>query len=473
MNEAAKSRRTEEASPSNLVKILSQKVVGQSEAMRCIVPYVQMYQAGLAFANRPAGVFLLLGPTGTGKTRTVEALAEVLHGSPKNILKINCGEYQLDHHTARLIGAPPGYLGYGQAEPALSQQKLEAATSPNCDLAVVLFDEVEKASPAVTQLLLGVLDKATLSLADGSDVNFEDTLIFFTSNLGAREMMREIHPGLGFRQNARRPLEELVTRLERVSLAAVRRKYSAEFINRIDAVITYQPLDAESLASILDLQILELQQHVDNRLGNKGFLIEVPEESRQFLLRKGASEIYGARELKRVIHRYLTQPLATMVAEGRVPAGSKVISRLNGSGDALVFTILQSNLKPESEGVTILIVDDNTQLLHLLCEYFRKNTQARIVTAGSISAASKILPEADVALLDVVLPDGDGISLGVRLKATNPYAQILIMTGAELPAEDRAVCEEYRFDFLPKPFLMDQALRIVQEGMVRQTKAVR
>src|SRR5215470_9347357 len=152
-----------------VLDLLSKKIVGQQTALTGIASTVKTYQAGLAPANRPAGVFLLLGPTGTGKTRTVEALAEVLHGSSKNMLKINCGEFQLEHHTARLIGAPPGYLGFREAEPALSQQKLAAATSPNCNLVIVLFDEIEKASPAMTQLLLGVLDKATLSLADGTD----------------------------------------------------------------------------------------------------------------------------------------------------------------------------------------------------------------------------------------------------------------------------------------------------------------
>ena len=161
----------------NLIAVLSQKVVGQPGATRVIVPYIQMYQAGLAPEGRPVGVFLLLGPTGTGKTKTVEALAEVLHGTEKNVLKIDCGEFQMEHEVAKLIGAPPGYLGH---------------------LSLVLFDEIEKAAPSMTRLLLGVLDKGILRLGDNSIVNFEKSLVFLTSNLGAREMMREINPDFGF-----------------------------------------------------------------------------------------------------------------------------------------------------------------------------------------------------------------------------------------------------------------------------------
>src|SRR5665213_3707069 len=161
-----------------------------------------MFQAGLAPENRPVGVFLLLGPTGTGKTRTVEALAETLHGSARNVLKIDCGEFQMEHEVAKLIGAPPGYLGHRETQPMLSQQRLTAVTSDNCGLSLVLFDEIEKAAPSLTRLLLGVLDRGVLRLGDNSSVNFEKSLVFLTSNLGAKEMMREINPDFGFQSAA-------------------------------------------------------------------------------------------------------------------------------------------------------------------------------------------------------------------------------------------------------------------------------
>ncbi len=177
---------------------LARAVVGQEQAIREIVPAIQMYQAGLGPDGRPAGTFLLLGPTGTGKTRTVEAIAEILHGSVRNLITVDCGEFHLEHEVAKLIGAPPGYLGHRETEPVFTQARLAAATSQGCDLAVVLFDEVEKAAPSVARLLLGVLDKGTLRLGDNTTVNFEGSLIFFTSNLGAGGIMRQLSGGVGF-----------------------------------------------------------------------------------------------------------------------------------------------------------------------------------------------------------------------------------------------------------------------------------
>src|SRR5881397_3280911 len=157
---------------SDLVSLLSRRVVGQSAATKAIVPYVYMYQSGLAPEGRPAGVFLLLGPTGTGKTKTVEALAEILHGSEKKVVKIDCGEFQLEQEIAKLIGSPPGYVGHRETRGLLSQDKLNDTTSEGCDLALVLFDEIEKAAPTLTRLLLGILDKGNLRLGDNTDVNF-------------------------------------------------------------------------------------------------------------------------------------------------------------------------------------------------------------------------------------------------------------------------------------------------------------
>src|SRR5438552_11341105 len=297
--------RTRKASADTVADLtagLSQEVVGQPAATRVIVPYIQMFQAGLAPEGRPVGIFLLLGPTGTGKTKTVEALAEVLHGSQKNLLKVDCGEFQMEHEVATLIGAPPDYLGHRETQPMLTQQKLNAVTSEKCSLSLVLFDEIEKAAPSMTRLLLGILDKGILRLGDNTTVNFEKTLIFFTSNLGARQMMKELRPDFGFQPAVKKERPDLPSKLESIALAAVRKAFSPEFVNRIDAVVTYQPLDAESLATILDQHLEQLQTHVNTRLGARCFTVDVPPESRQFLLREGTSEEYGARELKRPLH---------------------------------------------------------------------------------------------------------------------------------------------------------------------------
>lgn len=308
----------------DLLASLMRKVVGQPEAVRAIVPYVLMHQAQLSSEGRPVGVFLLLGPTGTGKTRTVEALAEVLHGSQRNILRINCGEYQMDHEVAKLIGAPPGYMGHRETPPMLSQQKLNAVTSEGCGLALVLFDEVEKAAPTLSRLLLGVLDKAILRLGDNTTVNFENSLIFLTSNLGARGIMSEIRPEFGFGAAVPQARPDLEGKLARIAKEAARRAFPPEFINRVDAFITYKPLGEEALATILDQHINELQEHVNRRLGERSFTVEVPLESRRFLLDEGTSAEYGARELKRTLYRRLTQPLAALVAGGSVPPGGTV-----------------------------------------------------------------------------------------------------------------------------------------------------
>ncbi len=323
----------------DLLRLLGDRVIGQTHAMTQIVPYVHMHQAGLAPEGRPVGVFLLLGPTGTGKTRTVEALAEVLHGSPKNLLKVDCGEFQMEHEVAKLIGAPPGYLGHRETQPLLTQQKLGAVTSEACSLSLVLFDEIEKAAPSMTRLLLGVLDKAVLRLGDNTTVNFERALIFLTSNLGAHAMRKEIRPDFGFEATLAPQRRDVGKKLNNIGRTAVRRKFSPEFVNRIDAVITYLPLDAASLATIVDQQIDELERHIENRLAERAFELEVGQPARKFLLEKGTSEEYGARELKRTILRQLTQPLAAMVADGRIEPGAVVRVEPGADGEWLSLVV--------------------------------------------------------------------------------------------------------------------------------------
>ncbi len=323
--------------PSGIASMLSKRVVGQPSALEAIVPYVQVYQAGLAPEGRPAGVFLLLGPTGTGKTKTVEALAEVLHGSEKCLLRVDCGEFQMEHEVAKLIGAPPGYLGHRETQPMLTQQKLAAATSEKSSLALVLFDEVEKAAPSLTRLLLGILDKATLRLGDNTTVNFERSLIFLTSNLGSRGMMKELRPDFGFTAGAVPPRVDMDRKLESIGTGAARRKFPPEFLNRIDRVITYRPLGERALAEILDQHIADFQRHVGARLGPNTVDIEVPPGTRRVLLRKGASPACGARELKRTLHRHLTEPLAALVSGGALEPGCCLRLVLNERDGRLVL----------------------------------------------------------------------------------------------------------------------------------------
>jgi ATP-dependent Clp protease ATP-binding subunit ClpA len=332
---STKSRRAG-AERTDLLRHLLDGVVGQPQALTQIVPYVQMHNAGLAPEGRPVGVFLLLGPTGTGKTRTVEVLAQALHGNERHLLKVDCGEFQMEHEVAKLIGAPPGYLGHKETQPMLSQQKLNAVTSDQCNLSLVLFDEIEKAAPSMTRLLLGVLDKATLRLGDNATVNFERTIIFLTSNLGTEAMRKHLRPDFGF-ETMVAGKRDSARKLEAIGMNSVRRKFSPEFVNRIDAVITYQPLSEQALEVILDQQIEALEQHIRNRLQERAFDINVTEGARKFLLRKGTSAEYGARELKRVILRHLTQPLAAMVAAGSILPGDLV--QVEASGEGLELSV--------------------------------------------------------------------------------------------------------------------------------------
>src|SRR5437016_1876245 len=440
---SGKSKKPVEDKPEELAVQLSQKVVGQPAVSDIIIPYIQMFQAGLAPEGRPVGVFLLLGPTGTGKTKTVQALAEVIHGSEKNLLKVDCGEFQMEHEVAKLIGAPPGYLGHRETQPVLTQQKLNSVTSENSALSIVLFYEIEKAAPSMTRLLLGVLDKATLRLGDNTAVNFEKSLVFLTSNLGAREMLKEINPDFGFQAGMKKEKADLTGKLQAIGLAAVRKKFSPEFVNRIDAVVTYQPLDAEWLAEILEHQIRQLQNHVNSRLGQRCFTIEVPKESREFLLKAGTSAQYGARELNRTVHRQLTQPLATMVATGQIAAGGKIRVDLTEDKSGLVIHARELNEPRAAAPATVLIVDDNRDLLRFL-ERLVAQSGWRLLMAETAEAGIELVTreKPSLALLDYLLPDDNGVALGVRLREMMPRIPVIIMSGAELPGKDQITCEE-------------------------------
>jgi ATP-dependent Clp protease ATP-binding subunit ClpA len=453
-NSPSRTKKQAPESTEDLATVLSRRVVGQPDATRLIVPYIQMFQAGLAPEGRPVGVFLLLGPTGTGKTKTVEALAEILHGSEKNVLKVDCGEFQMEHEVAKLIGAPPGYLGHRETQPMLTQQKLTAVTSDKCNLSLVLFDEIEKAAPSMTRLLLGVLDKAQLRLGDNTTVNFEKSMVFLTSNLGSREMLREINPEFGFQSAQHSGRADLIGKLQSISLVAVRKRFSPEFVNRIDCIITYQPLSQEALAAILEHQIADLQSHVNTRLGDRSFTLEIPPEARQFLLEKGTSAEYGARELNRTIHRFLTQPLATMVATNQVSAGAKVRVDVADPPEKLAIRALEPEVVPAAAHPTVLLVDDNRDLLHFL-ERLMGDAGWTLFTAESATEARRLalLHKPDAALLDYMLPDGNGVELGVEFLQAVPHMLVIVMTGTILPPEEEALCEEHNFPVLRKPFL--------------------
>jgi ATP-dependent Clp protease ATP-binding subunit ClpA/ActR/RegA family two-component response regulator len=456
----------------DLAALLSSRVVGQPSALQYIVPSIHLYLSGLAPEDRPVGVFLLLGPTGTGKTRTVEALAEALHGDQRKILRLDCGEFQSDHEIAKLIGAPPGYVGHGESKAWLTSGRLAEAMSPECGLALVLFDEIEKAAPAMIQLLLGVLDHATLRLGDGSSVDFTDTLIFLTSNLGAREMMQEIQPRIGFASGEHRRPEQLDESLERIGLRAVKKHFSPEFVNRIDAVVTYRPLSRESLVEILAQNVAELQERVNTRLGHRSFRIEVAAAAQDFMIERGTSPEYGARELRRVIHRYLTQPLAAKVANREVPRGCVVTVDLGEDGESLMLRPSAGTGEAGGVAELVLVVDDNADILGWM-QRVLTGEGLRVLPAASVEEARKAVRGAtpDLAVLDYVLPDGDGVALAIELLEESPAMAILMISGMSLEEEDELVLKRREIPLLPKPFLSEELVRSLRSIATLPRKA--
>jgi CheY-like chemotaxis protein len=323
----------------------------------------------------------------------------------------------------------------------------------------------------MTRLLLGVLDKGLLRLGDNSVVNFEKSLVFLTSNLGAREMLRELNPEFGFQSAMTTERADLTSKLQNIALVAVRKRFSPEFVNRIDCIITYQPLTIESLSTILDQHIIDLQEHVNTRLGNRSFTLDVPFETRQFLLKKGTSAEFGARELNRTIHRYLTQPLATMVATNQIEPNASVLAKI-GEGDKLELLTKGGPTPPPHP--TVLLVDDNRDLLHFL-ERLMADAGWTLLTAESATEAKKLMQQhkPNAALLDYMLPDGNGVELGVEFLQNVPQMLVIVMTGTILPAEEEALCEEHNFPVLRKPFLASDVMNQIRSRLMPVSGAVR
>jgi len=312
---------------------LDRLIVGQSEALAHIVSAYQTFLAGMNAPQRPVANFLFLGQTGTGKTRTVEALAECVFGTPKAVLKVDCAEFQHSQEIAKLIGSPPGYLGHRETLPLLNQENLnQYRNAHGVPLSLLLFDEIEKASDALWNLLLGILDKATLTLGDNRRVDFSRTMILLTSNLGARQMDEMIAPKLGFRASSCGAEPEVADpkRLNRSATEAARRRFTPEFMNRLDKVVVFQPLQTEALQRVLDLEMNAVQRRILHSEGAT-FVFTVSEAVKTRLLRLGTGARYGARNLKRVLDRELVQPLANLIATGQAREGDWIQVGLNGA----------------------------------------------------------------------------------------------------------------------------------------------
>jgi ATP-dependent Clp protease ATP-binding subunit ClpB len=337
---------------------LRRMIVGQDEAIQQIVNIYQMHLTGMSPAGRPIGNFLFLGPTGSGKTRIVEATAESLVRNPRAVIKIDCAEFQHSHEIAKLIGSPPGYLGHRETHPLLSQEVLNQYHSDTCKLSFVLFDEIEKASDALWNLLLGVLDKGTLTLGDNRKVDFSRALIFMTSNLGATEMSALVNPRVGFNggESARQSQngtvdEKLSGKMMRSGVEAARRKFTPEFINRLDKIVTFKPLGSPELRRILDIELNMVQQRIFNASPDRSFVFKPSDAAKDFLLQEGTDLKYGARHLKRAIERLLVQPMSNLIATDQVRGGDCVYVDFDAVNNTLTFV-------KEAEGLAVHAMAD-------------------------------------------------------------------------------------------------------------------
>jgi ATP-dependent Clp protease ATP-binding subunit ClpA len=273
----------------------------------------------------------------------VEATAEALLKNARAVTKIDCAEFQHSHEIAKLIGSPPGYLGHRETHPLLSQEVLDQHHTATMKLSLVLFDEIEKASDALWNLLLGILDKGTLTLGDNRKVDFSHSIIFMTSNLGAAEMSALVSPVLGFnacdsRSSRHGEIDRTLSRkIERSGLCAVRRKFTPEFINRLDKIITFKPLGPEQLAQILDIELEMIRQRIFDASIIRSFAYHATQSAKTFLLQQGTDMKYGARHLKRAIERLLVQPLSNLIATAQIRGGDYIRIDLDASGSALTF----------------------------------------------------------------------------------------------------------------------------------------
>jgi ATP-dependent Clp protease ATP-binding subunit ClpA len=335
---------------------LRSKIVGQEEGVQALVDLYQVFCAGLNSPGRPVGNLLFLGPTGSGKTRIVEAGAEILFGDPRAVIKVDCAEFQHSHEIAKLIGSPPGYLGHRETHPLITQEALAANHTDKLKLSFLLFDEIEKASDALWQLLLGMLDKATLTLGDNRRVDLSQTVIFMTSNLGGGEIMELMQGGMGFIQPKDKPVTGLDEKVERTAVEAARRKFSPEFMNRLDKVVVFHPLRREQLEEVLEIELGQVQQRVLETARGQ-FLFRVTASARDFLLQEGTDQRYGARHLKRAIERNIVYPLANLLATEQIHIGDLICIDFNKEEACLTFTREGENLSMpvrRQEPVTLL-----------------------------------------------------------------------------------------------------------------------
>ncbi|SMO43941.1 ATP-dependent Clp protease ATP-binding subunit [Fodinibius sediminis] len=313
---------------------LSKKIIGQNEAIVKLTKAIKRTRAGLKDPTRPIGSFIFLGPTGVGKTEMAKVLAQYLFDKEDALIRIDMSEYMEKFSVSRLVGAPPGYVGY--EEGGMLTEKVRRKP-----YSVVLLDEIEKAHPDVFNILLQVLDDGILTDSLGRKVDFRNTIIIMTSNIGARDI-RNLGQGIGFTPgDSSLDYEKMKSTIQ----DALKKVFNPEFLNRIDDVITFRALEKEDIFQIIDL----LSDDLFKRIRELGYHIEVTKGAKDFLSDKGFDQKYGARPLKRAIQKYVEEPLAEELLESEHPQGSSIKIKMNKSRDGLTFDWTESS-KEESDG---------------------------------------------------------------------------------------------------------------------------
>lgn len=338
-------------------KALRDSVIGQPRAVRVAARAFQTWRAGFSPLDKPIANLLLLGPTGTGKTRLVEAFSEVLFGSTKAMIRVDCNTLQHDHEISKLIGSPPGYRGSDDPSgpgtpPVFSQKALGKHWTAQYPVSIVLFDEIEKGSPSLWRLLLGIMDKAILELANNTTVDFSQAIIFLTSNLGSGEMKNLLSGGLGFSAGPTESGKNLDDKIYQIAKAAASRNFSPEFMNRIDRLIVFHTLEREHLQKILEIELTRVQDRISRQAFRAGemFSFHCTPAAKDFLVREGTNPKYGARELRRAIEKYLTNPLANCYSSGQLVGADVITVDYEEGGHELVF----SRKEPESTSFQIV-----------------------------------------------------------------------------------------------------------------------
>lgn len=319
------------APQAKLLEGLRAKVIAQEDALRALADAVQRFRIGLHPPNRPPGIFLCVGPTGSGKTMLAKALAHVVTGKPLTApIRIDCAEFRQSHETARLLGAPAGFIGHRETAPLITDKKLLEQCTPESTpaqrLSFVLFDEVDKAHESLLDLLLGIFDHGSLQTGDGKTVDFSSTFIIMTANTGSKEITNALGKPYGLSGAAEASSH---ANPATAGESAARRILRPEFFNRLDRVLVFAPLTPADIRQILDLELEQLDARL--RMSN-GIRLDVTPEARDFLATDGFDARYGARHLKRAIEQRLTVPISNLISSGQVGAALTLRVSLEESG---------------------------------------------------------------------------------------------------------------------------------------------